>query len=52
MIPMLLDQHKRQNQDAGRFCLWVLHGMRHRALERMEQILAESGVDVEASLMA
>ena len=40
-------QHAYQNQDTGGFCVWILHSMRRRALERMEQILEESGVNAE-----
>jgi len=38
-------QPERQNHDAGGFCVWILHSIRRRALERMDQILAESGLD-------
>ncbi|KIM41454.1 hypothetical protein M413DRAFT_27802 [Hebeloma cylindrosporum] len=40
-------QPEHQNQDSGGFCVWILHSMRRRALERMEQILEESGVNAE-----
>ncbi|KAF8960900.1 hypothetical protein BDZ97DRAFT_1275512 [Flammula alnicola] len=35
-------QYHHQRERGG-FCVWILHSMRRRALERMEQILEEAG---------
>ncbi|KAH9474675.1 hypothetical protein JR316_0013139 [Psilocybe cubensis] len=44
------DSQEYRRQDPTNFCVWILHSMRRRMLERMDQILEEAEAELASDL--